>query len=109
MAIFARIVSVAYVLAGIAGGIWPGHWDESNAIDQIMWVVLLVGGGLLIFAGLRVFGRSPWGGAALVSLGAVAGALVLFWTIIVLAAALALIIVSVISARRMTGTPPVPD
>jgi hypothetical protein len=107
--IFARIVGVAYALAGIAGGIWPGHWDEAGATDQILWVVFLLGGGLLIVAGLRLFRRSPWAGAALISMGAVLGALVLFWTIVALVAALALIVVSVITARRMSGTPPVPD
>ena len=103
------IVGIAYIAAGIAGGIRPGHWDDAAASDQLVWVVLLVTGGTLILAGLRLFPRSPWGGAALISLGAIAGALVLFWTLIVLVAALVLIVWSIVAARRMAGTTTVPD
>jgi hypothetical protein len=107
--IFARIVAVAYIFAGIAGGIWPGHWDDSSASDQIVWIVLLLAGGVLILAGLWLFTRSPWGGAALISLGAIAGALVVFWTIVALVAALVLIVWSIVQARRMPGAAPLPD
>jgi hypothetical protein len=109
LAIFGSIVGVAYVAAGIAGGIWPGHWDDAPASDQILWVVFLVAGGVLILAGLRVFPRSPWGGAALIGLGALLGGLVLFWTIVVLVAALVLIAWSIVAARRTSGAAPVPD
>ena len=107
--IFGWIVGIAYIAAGIAGGIWPGHWDDAPASDQIIWIVLLVTGGLLILAGLRGFPRSPWAGAALVSVGAILGGLVLFWTIVVLVAAIVLIVWSVVAARRTAGTTTVPD
>jgi hypothetical protein len=107
--VFARVVAIAYVFAGIAGGIWPGHWDDAAASDQILWVVFLVAGGVLILAALWLFTRSPWGGAALISLGAIAGALVVFWTIVALLAALVLIVWSIVEARRTPGAAPVPD
>jgi hypothetical protein len=99
------LTSAAYLFAGIAGGIWPGHWDDTGAADQILWVVLLVGGALLLLAGLRLIERSPWPGAALVSIGAVAGALVIFWTFVVLIAAVALVVLAVVYARRLSRAP----
>jgi hypothetical protein len=91
--------AVAYLLAGIVGAIWP-RWDEAPASDQILWLTLLVGGGVMLAAGLRAFDRSPWAGAALVSLGGLAGALVLFWTILAPLIAIALVVLSIIQARR---------
>lgn len=94
------VAGVAFILVGIAGGIWPGHWDDSPASDQILWVAFGVGGGVAVLAGLRVLQRSPWGGAALVSLGAVAGALPVFWALLPLLVAIALVVLSVLYARR---------
>ncbi len=93
-------VGVAYVIVGIAGGIWPGHWDDAPASDQIAWVVLGVGGGILVLGGLRLLPRSPTAGATLISLGAILGALPIFWALLPLLLALALIVLSVLYARR---------
>lgn len=97
---------VAYLLAGVLGGWWPGHWDDAAAGDQIIWIVLLVGGGLALLAGLHLIERSPRWGAILVSVGAVAGALVLFWTVIVMVVAVALAVLSVVHGRRLAQSPP---
>jgi hypothetical protein len=94
------LTGVAFIVIGIAGGIWPGHWDDAAASDQIMWVVLGVGGGLALLAGLRLLPRSPWTGAALVSLGAIVGALPIFWSVLPLLLAVALIVLSVVYARK---------
>lgn len=100
------LTGVAYVLAGVLGGWWPGHWDDAAAGDQIIWIVLLVGGGVALLAGLRLIERSPRWGAILVSVGAVAGALVLFWTVIVVVVAVALAVLSVVYGRRLAEPPP---
>ena len=95
------ITGVAYVVIGVLGGWWPKHWgDDAAASDQIVWIVLLAGGGLLLLAGLRVIDRSRWPGALLVSVGAVTGALAIFWTGVVLLVAVALVVLSVLYARR---------
>jgi hypothetical protein len=104
--LFGGVAAVAYIIVGIVGGIWPSHWEDASASDQIVWIVLLLGGGVLVLAGLRMFARSPWGGAALVSVGAILGALPIFWTIAALVAAVVLIVWSVITARRMAGATP---
>jgi hypothetical protein len=65
-----------------------------------MWVVLGVGGGILVLGGLGLLPRSPIAGATLISLGAVLGALPIFWALLPLLLALALIVLSVVYARR---------
>ena len=91
---------VAYLIVGVAGAIWPGHWDDAAASDQIVWAVLLIAGGLLVLAGLRLLRRAPVRGATLVSIGAVIGALPIFWALLPLLLAVALIVLSVLYARR---------
>ena len=70
---------VAYLIVGVAGAIWPGHWDDAAASDQIVWAVLLIAGGLPVLAGIRMLRRAPARGASLVSVGAVIGALPIFY------------------------------
>jgi len=91
---------VAFIVVGIVGGILPSHWEDAPASDRIVWVVLSVGGGLALLAGLRLLSRSPWTGTALVSLGAIVGALPIFWALLPLLLAVALIVLSVIYARK---------
>jgi hypothetical protein len=66
-------------------------------------LVLLAGGGAALLAGLRLFERSPWAGVTLVSVGAFAGALVLFWSVLVPLLAITLVVLSVVSARRVAA------
>lgn len=105
LVVLGTIVGVAYVLIGIVGGLWSSHWDEASASDQILWVVFLVGGAVLLFIGLRISRQRRWPGAALVSLGAVVGALPIFWTIAAPILAIALVVLSMMYARR-AGTAP---
>ena len=91
---------IAYLIIGVAGAIWPGHWDEAAASDQILWAVCLVAGGLLVLAGLRLLHRAPARGATFVSIGALLGALPIFWALLPLLLAIALLVLSVLHARR---------
>ena len=91
---------IAYLTIGVAGAIWPGHWDDAAATDQVIWAVLLCAGGLMVLAGLRLLRRSPVRGATLVSTGAILGALPIFWALLPLLVAIALIVLSVLYARR---------
>jgi hypothetical protein len=96
---------VAYLIVGVVGAIWPGHWDEAAASDQVVWAVLLIAGGLLVLAGLRLLHRAPARGGTLVSIGAVVGALPIFWALLPLLLAVALIVLSVVFARRAPRSP----
>ena len=96
---------IAYLVVGVAGAIWPGHWDEAAASDQILWAVFLVGGGLLVLTGLRLLNRRPGRGATLVSVGALVGALPIFWALLPLLLAISLIVLSALYARRAARSP----
>jgi hypothetical protein len=99
-------VAVPYLLAGVVVGLWPSVWDDTGTDDQIFWIVFLVGGGLLLLAGLRVSLRSPWTAAVLISLGALAGAIPTFWTVLAPIAAVTLVVLSIVYARRAAGAAP---
>ena len=48
-------------------------------------------------------------GAILVAVGAVAGALVIFWTVIVIVVALTVVVLAVVYARRLASPSTAPD
>jgi hypothetical protein len=66
--------------------------------------VFLASGALLLVAGLRLFSRRPGVDAVLVSIGGLAGAVPLFWTLLLPLVAIALIVLSVRDARRARAT-----
>jgi hypothetical protein len=73
------------------------------ASDQVLWGALLIGGGVALLAGLRIIERTPRWGAILVAVGAVAGALVIFWTVIVILVAVTLAVLAVVYARGLAS------
>jgi uncharacterized membrane protein len=92
--------AVAYVVVGIVGGLlWPSHWDDASGSDQAWWLLLMIGGAILLVAGLRLFPRSNWGGAILVSVGAFFGALPIFWSFVALVLAVVIVLLAVRHAR----------
>ena len=99
------ITAIIYIAVGLVVGLLPSHWKEAPVADQVLWVVFLAGGGLILIAGLRFIERSPGLGAVLISLGALAGVAALFWTVVVPLVAIALIALSIMSARRTRSGP----
>ena len=102
LVVLGTITGVAYVLVGLITGLWPSFWDDSSTGDRIVWMALLVGGGIVLLAGLRISVRSPWPAAILISAGALAGALATFWTVVVPIVAISLVVLSILYARRRT-------
>ena len=101
--ILGSVAAVLYLLSGvIIGVLMPSHWEEAAASDQVIWIVFSLGGCLLLALGLWVFRRSPWPGAVLISLGGILGALPIFWTVVALLLAVALVVLSVFYARRVS-------
>ena len=95
------VAAAAYLVIGIVGGVlWPSHWDNASVSDQAAWIILMVGGAILLVAGLRLFPRSRWGGAVLVSLGGFFGALPIFWTGVALVLGVVLVLLAVRHARE---------
>jgi hypothetical protein len=103
-----RLTAVTFWLAAFDAAVCSGFgilkplvgtWNSQT--DRLIFGLLVGGGGLLLVAGLIVFRRSPWGSAVLIGLGAVGGALGLFWTILIPILAIVLIILCVSRARRL--------
>ena len=102
--VLGRLAGAVFVVAGILGLLLPRHTEGMSIGEEVMWFGLLVGGGALVLAGLRLVPRAPWVAAALVSVGAVAGSLPLFWTLILPLVAIALFVLSIVNARRVAAT-----
>ena len=109
LVVLGTLTGVAYLVIAVVGGLWSSHWEDASASDQIIWVVLLLGGGALLLAGIRISKRSPWPAAGLISAGAILGALPIFWTLIAILVAIALVVLSVMYARGAPGTTPATD
>lgn len=76
-----------------------GEWDSQT--DGLILVLLVVGGSSLMLGGLFVFDRSPRASAALIGVGALAGARGLAWTIVVPLVAVTLVALSVTRVRLL--------
>lgn len=100
--VLALVLAVGYAAAGIIG--WIADVTEGDGSDLAFWLVLLLGGSALILAGLFLTPRWSLLSMLLVSVGALAGALALVWSIIVPALAIALIVLVVLAARRRPAT-----
>ncbi len=103
---FGRALQVTRILALVLAGIYAlaalggllADFDTTR--DTVLWVGFLGGGAVLILLSSFFAGVSRWLSAALVSIGAAAGGLPLFWTIVVPLAAAVLIAMSFALARR---------
>jgi len=91
-------LAAVFAIAGIAGML--ADWETG---ETILWVLFLVGGGLLIVIGQRLFDTSPTLAGTLASVGAAAGGFALFWLIIVPLAAAVVIALSVAIARQTSA------
>jgi hypothetical protein len=103
LVVLGTFTGIAYLVIGVVGGALSSHWEDASTSDRVIWTVLLVGGGLLVLAGVRFSRRSPWPAAALISVGAILGALPIFWTVVALLVAIALVVLSILHARRAAG------
>lgn len=91
------LLGVGYLVAGIVG--WIADVTDGDGSDLAFWVVLLCGGGLFVLAGVFRVTSPAWLSVGLVAIGALAGALVTFWSVITPILALALVILVVLRAR----------
>jgi hypothetical protein len=96
-AVLGVVLGVGYMAAGIAG--WILDATDGDNRNLAFWLALLVGGGAAILLGVFRT-RSPALSIALTAIGAFAGALALFWSILVPILAAALIVLVVLRSRR---------
>lgn len=76
---------------------------DGDGSDLLFWLLLLLGGGAIVLAGVAVLRTHPWGAVAAFAIGGVAGSLALFWSVIAPLLAIVLLILGVIHARRATS------
>jgi hypothetical protein len=94
------LLGVGYIAAGLIG--WAADASDDNS-DLAAWLLLLVGGGAILLAGLFAVTRWSTASLALGTIGALAGALALFWTVIVPLLALVFIGLAIAVRRRGAG------
>jgi hypothetical protein len=75
--------------------------------DRAIFATVLFVLALRVAGGVRLIASRPWVGAAMASVGAIAGGLALFWTIVAILLGIAIVILSVIVARRGSARPSV--
>ncbi len=95
------LLGVGFVAAGIAG--WIADVSDGDGSDLAFWLLFLVGGGLLVLASVVAAGVPRWLALVLGTAGALAGAIALFWTVIVPLLALAFVVLLVLRNRSETA------
>ncbi len=95
------LLAAVYITAGFIG--WIVDVGDGDNSDLAFWLVFMIGGGVLLLAGLFVVSRWSTLSIVLAALGAIAGAIALFWTIVVPLAALGFIVLAIV-ARRQPAT-----
>lgn len=100
--VLALVLGIGYAAGGIIG--WIADVADGDSSDLAFWLVFLLGGAALILAGLFLTRRWTLASVSLVSVGAIAGALALFWSIVVPILALVLIGLAFTARRRTTAT-----
>ncbi|MDQ3992270.1 MAG: hypothetical protein M3229_01285 [Actinomycetota bacterium] len=92
------VLGAGYLVAGIVG--WVA--DAAEGSDLVFWLAFLLGGGILVLGSL--FARLPRGlDLAAGIVGAIAGALPLFWSVIAPLLAIAFVVLLVLRFRREAG------
>jgi hypothetical protein len=91
---------LAYLGMGLGIGIFTEDWSGTG--ERVFWFVLTLGGAAVLAAGLWLARttRSRGAAAALLALGAVMGAVAMFWSILGPLLAIALVVLAFLWARR---------
>jgi len=98
------LLAAVYVTVGIIG--WIVDVDDGDNGDLAIWLLLLVGGGALLLVGLFAVSRWSTLSVALGALGALAGALALWWTFAIPLIALGFVVLAVVARRQPAGPGP---
>jgi hypothetical protein len=104
-----RWLAILFALGLLTAAILGVALDATEeTVDTIFWVLFTVGGAALVAAGVYAFARgSAWLGIGLglITVGAIAGSVVLFWSIVVEIAGLILVVLAALDARRLAARP----
>jgi hypothetical protein len=73
---------------------------EETFRSRLAFLAVLCVFAVIVYVGVRVIPSRAWPGAALASVGAILGGFALFWTVLAIPLAVAIVVLSVVSARR---------
>lgn len=102
--VVASVAALLYVVVGLVELIFA----DGSLGHRVTFAVVLGLFAVLVLVGVRLIDRRPWIGAAMASVGAIAGGLALFWTVAALLLAMAIVTLSVLAARRASEPGPQP-
>ena len=97
-----RVVAWVAALLYIAVGVGELLLADGTFAHRLIFAVALGLFAALVVVGVRLIDDRPWIGAAMASVGATAGGLALFWTVAAVLLAIAIVVLSVLVARRAT-------
>ncbi len=97
-------LALAYLGMGIGIGFFTEDWSSTG--ERILWLVLTLGGAAALAAGLWLARTTPsrTGAAVLIGLGAVMGAVAMFWSVLAPLLAIALVVLTTMWAREPART-----
>ena len=95
-----RVLAWVAALLYVAVGLLELILADGSLGHRVIFAVVLGFFAVLVLVGVRLIPDRPWIGAAMASVGAIAGGLALFWTIAALLLAIAIVTLSVLAARR---------
>ena len=98
--VVALVAAALYVVVGVGELIFA---DESLG-RRILFAVVLLVFAVLVVGGVALIAQRPWIGAAVASVGAIAAGFALFWTVAAIVLGLAIVVLSVMVARRSAST-----
>lgn len=98
--VVALVAAALYVVVGVGELIFA---DDSLG-RRILFAVVLLVFAVLVVGGVALIAQRPWIGAAVASVGAIAAGFALFWTVAAIVLGLAIVVLSVMVARRSAAT-----
>ena len=90
-----------FLLVGVGELIVPG---EDSRGSRVLFLAVLTLFAVFVVVGIRLLPTRPWPGVAVASVGAILGGFSLFWTGLAILLAVAIVVLGVICALRVTRT-----
>jgi len=92
----AWLAAALYVAVGVGELVFAGESFGHRAIFTAVMCIFAA----LVLVGVRLIDARPWVGAALASLGAIGAGISIFWTVVAVFLATAIVVLSILVARR---------
>ena len=102
MSLGLRVTAWAAALLYVVVGVGELIFADGTLAHRVIFAAVLGVFAALVVVGVSLIEQRPWIGAAMASVGAVFGGLALFWTGAALLLAIAIVVLSILAARRAT-------